>query len=265
MEQRIGSIVLLGAGNVGYHLGRQLAAAGVRIEQVFSRQLPKAEALAQLIGAMATDDLNKIAPAADVYILAVHDSAIAEVAARLPVQDQLIVHTSGATPSTILQPYSSRWGVFYPLQTFSLAKPVDFERIPICVYANNTPDMALLTDLAQRLSPKVYSIDDAQRAILHVAAVFVNNFTNYLFQIAYDIMQKENLPFDLLRPLICETAEKVQVHPPREMQTGPAIRRDATTIAQHLAYLKAFPEYQHLYQMITESIQKQEKDTGPKS
>lgn len=252
-------IVLIGAGNVGYHLGNRLYEKGLRIQQVFSRAKEKAEKLASEVNAQAITELSNITLDADLYILAVHDSAIAEVAAQLPVLDKLVVHTSGATPSAILYPHFQRFGIFYPLQTFSISKEVDFEQIPICVHANHDADLQDLENLARQISPKVYRIDDEQRAILHVAAVFVNNFTNYLFQIGYDILEKENLPFDLLRPLIRETAAKVQVHPPAEMQTGPAIRGDQATIGKHLQYLEKFPEYKSLYKLLTTSLEKIKK------
>lgn len=250
------SIILIGAGNVGHHLGKRLYEKGLHIKQVFSRTKEKAQALAAEIQAEALTNLSKIDPNADLYILAIHDDAIPEVASQLSLNQKLIVHTSGSTPSTVLQPYAQRFGIFYPLQTFSISKEVDFEQIPICIHANNKEDIIFLENLAKKISPKVYRINDEQRAILHVAAVFVNNFTNHLFQIGYNILEKENLSFDLLRPLILETAEKIQEHPPAEMQTGPAIRGDEATIQRHLLYLEKFPEYQSLYELLTKSIKK---------
>ncbi len=249
------SIVLIGAGNVGYHLGQRLHERGFPVLQVYSRTLAKARRLAKSIKSKATDRLEATRTDADIYILAVHDNAIETVVSALPTGEKLVVHTSGATPSTVLAPYSKRFGIFYPLQTFSVDKTVDFEQIPICVHANSEMDLQRLEQLALHLSPKVYRIDDAQRAILHVAAVFVNNFTNYLFQVGYNILESENLPFDLLRPLISETAQKVQQNDPFAMQTGPAIRNDRTTIEKHLQYLEQFPAYQELYKILTQHIQ----------
>ncbi len=256
MINREWSIILIGAGNVGYHLGKRLYEKGLHMDQVFSRTVEKANILAKIVGAQAITDLADVHSDADLYILAVHDSAIADVAAKLPAKGKLVVHTSGATPSSVLAPHFERFGIFYPLQTFSVSRMVDFEQIPICVYACQESDLQLLENLAKQISPKVYRIDDAQRATLHVAAVFVNNFTNHLFQVGYDILEKENLPFDLLRPLIRETAEKVQEHLPARMQTGPAIRGDESTIRRHLAYLEKYPEYRSLYELLTGSIQK---------
>lgn len=249
------SIVLIGAGNVGFHLGKQLKACGLNVVQIFSRQAEKAKRLSAAIQATFTTDLEQVIPDATLYILAVNDNSITEVASKLNIHKGLVVHTSGGTPSTILQPYFQRFGIFYPLQTFSIAKAVDFEQVPICVYANDSADEDFLFQLGQQISSKVYRINDEQRAILHVTAVFVNNFTNYLFQIGYDILQQEHLPFDLLRPLIQETAAKVQTHFPAEIQTGPAIRGDQTTIERHLEYLKKFPAYKELYQILTNNIQ----------
>lgn len=248
------SIVLIGAGNIGYHLGKRLKDSNLNIIQIFSRQPEKAKRLSEALQVPFVTDLKQLVTGADLYILAVNDGAIMEVASQLSIDNGLVVHTSGATPSTVLQPYFQRFGIFYPLQTFSISKAVDFEQVPICVHANNTLDEDFLFKIGHQISSKVYHIDDEQRSILHVAAVFVNNFTNYLFQIGYDILEKENLPFDLLRPLIRETAEKVQEHSPSEMQTGPAIRKDEATIERHLQYLERFPAYQELYQILTDRI-----------
>jgi predicted short-subunit dehydrogenase-like oxidoreductase (DUF2520 family) len=249
-------IVLIGAGNVGYHLGRRLKEAGLQVVQIFSRQEAHARRLAKEIQVPFVTDLAQVVTDAELYILTVNDGAMNEVAAQLQVRNGLVVHTSGGTPSAILQPYFPRFGVLYPLQTFSLTRPIDFTPIPICVCANNTADEDFLFKLGSIISQNVYKINDNQRAVLHVAAVFVNNFTNYLFQIGYDILQQENLSFDLLRPLILETAAKIQSHAPAEMQTGPAVRGDAETVERHLAYLERFPGYRELYQIITKSLSK---------
>lgn len=249
------SVVLIGAGNVGYHLGKCLWEKGFTIRCVFSRVAEKAAHLAREIGAAHTSDLNTIPDDAAVYILAVGDDAIEKVAAQLRIKKGLVVHTSGSTPAAVLQPFFERFGVFYPLQTFSLSKSVDFSTIPICVYAHASADEDLLYKIGTHISSKTFRINDAQRITLHVAAVFVNNFVNYLFKIGYDLVEAENISFDLLRPLILETAEKVQVYPPAKMQTGPAIRGDEHTIQRHLAYLEKFPAYRKLYDDLTKHIQ----------
>ncbi len=253
------NIVLIGAGNVGFHLGHILVEKNQKIVQIFSRKTKNAKQLAQSLNSSYTTQLKEIRPNADLYILAVSDAAIEWVAAALaqiPLsQKALVVHTSGATPSTVLKPYFKQYGIFYPLQTFSKSRVSNFDNIPICIHANRQPLRRKLEKLAQLLSPKVYLVDDQQRAILHVAAVFVNNFTNHLFQVGETILEKENLSFDILKPLIQETAEKIKQHPAKKMQTGPAIRGDQNTIDKHLDFLNKYPDFQELYQRLTTSIQ----------
>jgi len=255
-------ITLIGAGKLGYHLGRRLHAVGAEIVQVFSRDEGKAQELATATGARPVARLEEVEPGADLYILAVADDAIAPVAAqlqqRLPAESA-VVHTSGATPSTVLAPYFPKHGIFYPLQTFSRERAPDFTAIPICVFSPDGGLEGQLAALGRQVSRSVHRIDDEQRAILHVAAVFVNNFTNHLFHIAHEILQEEALPFELLLPLIRETVKKIEGHPPEDMQTGPARRGDRATIGRHLAYLKKFPDFEGIYEALTKSIQKTHK------
>jgi len=249
-------IVLIGAGNVGFHLGKRFHECGLKILQVFSRKKTKATKLAKAIGAIPISNLDQLNITADIYIVAVHDSAIESVGLQISkkVSDKLIVHTSGATPSTVFKGVFKNYGVFYPLQTFSISRAIDFENIPICIDSSRKKNRIFLTNLANQISSKVYPIDDKQRSILHVAAVFVNNFANHLFHIGQDIVKQENIDFDLLRPLILETALKVQKHNAKDMQTGPAKRGDQDTIDRHLSYLKQHPSYKELYKQLTQSI-----------
>lgn len=251
-------IVLIGAGNVGFHLGKKLHDSGLEIEQVYSRKISKAKRLAKIIKCQAIKNLDDISIDAELYILAVPDSAIEKVVSDLSNKipnSKLVVHTSGATPSTVLKPYFKNYGIFYPLQTFSIGREVDFANIPICVDSNLKKHRTLLEKLGKRISLKVYQINDRERAILHVAAVFVNNFSNNLFTIGEKITSTENLPFDILKPLIKETVDKISQHSPTEMQTGPAKRGDHTTIDLHIKYLeKKFPEFIEVYQTITKNI-----------
>ncbi|MEO1626334.1 MAG: DUF2520 domain-containing protein, partial [Bacteroidota bacterium] len=218
----------------------------------------KARRLARSLTAEATKQIDQIDPTADLYILAVKDDAIEQLAdqleKRLAAHKPLIVHTSGATPSHIFKGRFKRYGVFYPLQSFSMERDLDFSTVPLCVHANRKADRQLLLQLGKRLCENVYLIDDAQRAVLHVAAVFVNNFSNHLFRIGQEICEAEGLSFDLLRPLILETARKVQEHPPAAMQTGPAIRQDEKTLARHLNYLAGSADHQQIYHIFTQHI-----------
>lgn len=254
----IRSVVLIGAGNVGHHLGLQLKRRGLEVRQVFSRRKRRAQRLAKQVEAEAINDLECVDLAADIYILAVHDGGIEEVCRRLPMEvksSKLVVHTSGATPSKVFQSHCKRYGVFYPLQTFSIDRALDFSIIPICTHANWKKDREALQALGQQLSDSSFEINDEQRAILHVAAVFVNNFSNHLFQIGDQITQAEGIPFSLLLPLIQETAAKVQFHAPKDMQTGPALRGDLNTLQKHLSYLERYPDLEKIYRQLSKSIQ----------
>ena len=250
---------MIGAGNVGTHLGRKLFQEGFNIIQVFSRKAKKAKALADVLQTESTHQFSKIKKEGDLYILAVSDNAIEPVAKELSKRvgkNKLVVHTSGATPTLLLKSYFKHFGSFYPLQTFSISRNVNFETVPMCIDANSKKHQTLLIAIAEQLSAQVYQINDTQRAKLHVAAVFVNNFSNNLFTIGEHITKKENLPFEILKPLINETVQKIQNHSPTNMQTGPAIRNDQNTIDRHLKYLeKEFPELVEVYQTMTKSIQ----------
>ncbi len=252
-------ITLIGAGNVGFHLGKRLYKKGITINQVYSRTLAPAKELANLVQAEAIKELQQIHHQSDLYILAVKDDAIAMVAKELSknsrLKKKLIVHTSGAVPSTVLQPYFKRYGVFYPLQTFSKKKRLSFKNIPICIEANKKKSVAMLLTLGRIISNQVQVIQDEERAILHIAAVFVNNFSNHLFHIAHQICDEEGIDFSLLKPLIQETVYKIKHHAPFNMQTGPGRRGDQATIQKHLAYLEKHPDYQKVYRLLSKRIE----------
>jgi predicted short-subunit dehydrogenase-like oxidoreductase (DUF2520 family) len=255
-KEHIAKIVMIGAGNVGTHLGKALRQAGLEIMQVYSRDPGKAKVLALELESTPCHKLSEIFPTADLYVLAVHDDAIGEVSRTLKkvaFHEQLFVHTSGATPLDVI--CQKRRGVLYPLQTFTVGREPDFREIPICLDAAFDQDLQMLTYLAKRISHKVFHLTDEQRSVVHVAAVFANNFSNHMFHIAKDILDQEGLPFALLEPLIKETAGKLEQGNPKEMQTGPAIRRDDETIDRHLAYLKNLPRYRAIYELLTKSIQ----------
>lgn len=248
-------ISIIGAGNVATHLGQRFFDCKINVVNVFSRDFSKAEQLAERIEATPINDLSDLSDDADIFIVAVKDDAINEVAEQMFIKNKLVVHTSGATPSTVFKKAFERYGIFYPLQTFSVGQPVDFETLPICVDANSAKDLKLLEDLGKLICPNIYRIDDKERAILHVCAVMVNNFTNHLYTIANDILDHENISMNILKPLIQETVNKIQNNPPKEMQTGPAIRKDSQTIEKHLDFLEKYPNYQMIYKMMSESIQ----------
>lgn len=247
-------IVLLGSGNIATHLGKAFKMAGQNIIQVWSRSPDKAEELADSVGASVVSDLALITSAADLYILAVNDDAIRTVAEQIPVTSGLIVHTSGTTSLNVLNGISERTGVFYPIQTFSKSKAVDLRQVPIAIEGNSAEVKESLHSLASRLSENVLEMTSIQRRTIHAAAVFACNFTNHLYVLAHELLKAQGLTFDLLRPLIAETAAKIQSADPASMQTGPAIRDDQSTIVKHLELLNDNPGLKDLYEKLSQSI-----------
>lgn len=247
-------IVLLGSGNVATHLGTALQEAGHVIIQVWSRDEVHAQQLAALLNTQAVTDFVKIDLHAELYILAVKDDAIGTIASQLPFTDQLLVHTSGAVGMDVLEGVSENYGVIYPLQTFSKSKPLNFKIVPVIVEGNKPEVVEKLLRLAGEISGHTVVMDSEKRKALHVAAVFACNFTNYLYTLSEQILEKEGLDFNLMRPIIMETAEKVQQFSPGQVQTGPGVRNDIETMQRHLDYLKNSPQLHELYQMLSQGI-----------
>ena len=254
-------IVLIGSGNVATHLGTSLQAAGHRIVQVYSRTKEHAEALASLLQShgviSATNRMSDLNLQADLYIIAVSDRAIQSVITALPQALQgIVVHTSGSTPITVFEDCPHPHGVFYPVQTFSSAKSVDFRLVPLALEASSEQVYGMLEEVGQQLSDRVFACSSSQRLAIHIAAVFACNFTNYLYAIGEDVLQAEGLDFDLIRPLIQETAEKIQQHSPNRVQTGPAHRNDQVIVQRHINYLADRDQAQlkELYELISTLI-----------
>ena len=244
-------VVILGAGNVAKHLYNAfIDQKQVEVIQCYNRknlQLHPDQKKETII-----KDIHLLQDA-DVYILAVSDDAIERVSGMLPFKNKLVVHTSGSASMHAITDKNKR-GVFYPLQTFSKDKIVDFATIPICIEAENKTDLRILHKLAVGLSEKVYEISSEQRSILHVSAVFVNNFTNYLFSVGNDICNEHNVSFKILHPLLQETAQKAIEMNPDKAQTGPAIRKDVHTIKRHLKILTNTTQ-KNIYTTLTKAIQ----------
>jgi predicted short-subunit dehydrogenase-like oxidoreductase (DUF2520 family) len=235
-----------------------LAAAGHRIAFVWGRHGPRASALAaQLPGAQALTTLAVPLPPADLYLLAVPDAAVDPLLhdTAWPV-GALVAHLAGALPLPVFAAQTAvRGGVFYPLQTFSPDRAIDWRTVPLCIEATDLAAEATLLALAGSISEHVLLLGSAQRLKLHVAAVFANNFTNHLLGIADALLAEADLPPALLTPLVRETVDKALANPPFAVQTGPAVRRDAPTLAAHRAALAEHPAWQALYQQFTASIQ----------
>ena len=243
-------VSIIGSGNVAQHLIQAFSkTTEIELVQVFSRNpesISKNTTSAKVISLF--EDLYPV----DLIIIAVTDSAIGEVSKQIRFQNQLVIHTSGSIAMEALDD-KNRKGVFYPLQTFSKSKEVDFSTIPIFIEAQNDTDYQMLEVVGRAISNSVNKINSKQRKALHIAAVFVSNFTNHLYQIGHDICVENNLSFDVLKPLILETAHKIVTLSPVEAQTGPGRRKDNLTINEHLAFLTD-ENQKEIYKLLTKSI-----------
>ena len=250
-------IAILGSGNVATHLSKVLIKAGHPVKQIWSRNYDNAIDLALEIGANSIPDISRIGNEIDLIIIAIKDDAIAEVINKIPKNCQaLILHTSGTADLEILSKRFENCGVLYPLQTFSKNSDIDFSIVPIFVEGSNPYSIEKVTHLANQISEKVISADSKTRALLHISAVFACNFTNAFYTIAQEITDSVNLDFDLLRPLIQETADKAMLNYPKDVQTGPAKRNDVQIMQKHLKLLENKPQLKDLYQSISQYIVK---------
>lgn len=249
-------IVIVGSGRIAWHLGKRLKAKGLPIAQVVSRTEEHAKSLAEALRTRWTDDWSEVLPDADWLLIAVRDDAIAEVSEALAphAPNALVTHTSGATPGAVLKPFFKRFGVFYPLQSFSFERSPVWSKIPFCVDAQSDEDVLFLKKIAKTIGNLVYRVNDEQRSTLHVAAVFANNFANHCFAIAEKLLDEKYLPFEMLHPLMEETLSKALHDSPARMQTGPAMRGDAETIQRHLELLKRHPQWLELYKKMSVNI-----------
>ncbi len=252
---QIKTVVVIGSGNVAWHLTQALYKAGLEILQVCSPSSKRAGKLAEKVGAAIATQCEKVVANADFYLLAVPDGKIGEVASHLPDVQGTVCHTSGITPAYVLDRFE-RHGVFYPLQTFSKGKPVNLQEVPFCLEASTQTVYSALEAVAARLSRRVYSVTTEKRMKLHLAAVLVNNFTNHLFALAEDFLEENGLEREMLMPLMRETVDKLEALPASEAQTGPARRGDRATLRKHLEMLHAHPDLKAVYQLFSEQILK---------
>jgi predicted short-subunit dehydrogenase-like oxidoreductase (DUF2520 family) len=247
-------ISIIGSGNVATHLSAAFKNAGHRIMQVYSRNMQNAALLAYHVGAEATDNLDSIIGDTDIFIIAVKDDAITAIVPQMIKHNKLIVHTSGAVDLQQISDFSAHAGVFYPLQTFSKTKELNFLEVPLCIEGINEDITKQLEELARTVSNSVYRINSAQRKVLHLAAVFACNFPNYLYAISERLLADHQMNFDMIRPLIIETADKIRIHSPATVQTGPAVRNDEQTMQVHTQMLNNEPEFQLIYQLLSQGI-----------
>ena len=250
-------ISLIGAGNLATNLGRALVKAGHTVCQVYSRTQASADALALKLESRGVSDLAKVVTDAQLYIVALKDSALPEV---LPVllngrSHALWVHTAGSVPMSIWPEHGLKhYGVLYPMQTFSKAREVDFSDIPFFLEASGKMEMDILKNVATSMSRQVHEADSEQRRYLHLSAVFACNFANAMYTASARLLEEHGLSFEAMLPLIDETARKVHTLHPAEAQTGPAVRYDRNVIDKHLAMLDNHPLYKELYELTSRII-----------
>lgn len=258
-------IVMIGAGRLATHLGKALLEAGHDFLQVYSRTMEKAASLASTLGGAPVVDLAKVRSDADVYVMAVKDSALPELIPQVCQSraGAVFLHTAGSVPMNVFEGMALHYGVLYPLQTFSLEREVDLRQTPCFVEGNDKMARDVAERLANSVSQTVYPMDSERRKWLHLAAVFACNFSNHCYDIAAEILRKQGIPFSVMLPLIDETAAKVHELSPREAQTGPALRFDEGIIREQSLMLRDNPLLRDLYERLSLSVNQFSKKRKP--
>ena len=254
-------IVLIGAGNLATHLGKALHAAGHDMVQVFSRTMQSAETLASLLDAEPLTDMAQVRDDADVYIFSVKDSALEQLVSQLcGGEKKVLLHTAGSMPMSVFRGKALHYGVLYPMQTFSKQREVDFSIIPCFVEANDEFALKQIEGLAGQISHRVFQLSSEDRKYLHLSAVFACNFANHCYAASQELLQQHGIPFDVMLPLIDETAAKVHGMTPKEAQTGPAVRYDENVIGKQIRLLENQPYFQKIYDCMSKSIHELESE-----
>lgn len=249
-------IVFIGAGNLATRLSLAMQRVGMQIGQVYSHTEANARQLATRLGCPWTNDLSALQEDGDLYVFSLKDTVLSDVISKVKPNNGMWVHTAGSMPMSVFEGYAQRFGVLYPLQTFSKGRNVNFDVIPIFLEANTDKNADYLKNIASALSENVRFMSSEKRRSLHLAAVFACNFTNHIYTLSYKLLENESIPADVLLPLIDETVSKIHSMPPAAAQTGPAIRYDENVINKHLAMLDD-PDMQAIYRLLSQSIHKE--------
>ncbi|QEC52716.1 putative short-subunit dehydrogenase-like oxidoreductase (DUF2520 family) [Anseongella ginsenosidimutans] len=247
-------ISIIGSGNVATHLGKAFYHSGHEIADICSPSPGHARALASLVNARALTQPSALRKDIDLCLIAVKDDVIEQLASALDFRETVVAHTAGSISMQTLSGSSPYYGVFYPFQTFSAFREPDISRVPFCLEANRQQALERLRELAESIGGKIVEVDSPGRKTLHLAAVFASNFTNHLYALAGELIREKGLPFDIMRSLILETAEKAVNADPFTAQTGPAVRNDQKVIREHLHQLEGQPALKQLYSLLSASI-----------
>ena len=251
MSNPIRTVSIIGAGNVAFHLARALVQNTVQVKQIYNRTLENAEEIGEANKISFTNQISELEHA-DLFIIAASDSVITELSMNIPFDNTMVVHTSGSIPMSALKGNYNK-GVLYPLQTFSKGRYLEYDNIPIFIESDSDESSHRLKELVKRITIQCVEIDSDQRAKLHLAAVWACNFVNHMYYMSDKIVKEANLNFDYLRPLINETASKLEFFSPYDAQTGPAMRKDNIVIDKQLGLMKdKFAA--ELYEKINQSI-----------
>lgn len=249
-------VVFIGSGNLATRLSLEMQRVGMSVVQVYSRTMENAELLAEKLGCSWSTSLDSINPDADLYVFSLKDAILPDVITHMKPNKGLWVHTAGSMSMQIFEGYIERYGVIYPLQTFSKEREVNFDVIPFFLEANTENDLDLLKKIASALSENVQCLSSDDRKNLHLAAVFACNFANHMYTLAENLLEEKGIAFDVLLPLIDETAAKIHEISPRKAQTGPAVRYDENVINRHLGMLSDSGMYA-VYQLVSQNIHKE--------
>lgn len=243
-------IVIIGSGNVAYHLAKAFTQKNIPLAQLFGRNEEDLSNISQELSIpFSTDTLED----ADLYIICISDSSVENVSKLITKKNCLVAHTSGSLSKEILVG-EYRKSSFYPLQTFSKSKELDYSKIPFFIETENTEDQKLFTELASQISENVMESSHEKRKYIHLTAVFACNFVNHLFSRAKEISDAQEIPFDYFLPLIDETVKKIHEIEPKSAQTGPAVRNDKRVLELHEQLLN--DESLEIYKTMNYSIKK---------
>lgn len=255
-------IAMIGAGNLATNMGLALKKAGHDVVQVYSRTMESASTLANQLGCAYTTNVEEVTCDADLYVFSVKDDVLESLAQQIGKSrgGALFVHTAGSMPLDVFKGCAKHYGVFYPMQTFSKNKPLDFKEIPCFIEAESESSLETLHKLGATISNRIYKLDSNRRKYLHLSAVFACNFANHCFDIAAEILEKHGIPFGVMLPLIDETAQKIHYMSPFDAQTGPAIRYDENVMKKHEVLMDEEPLYKDIYKLMSKSIHERRND-----
>ncbi len=254
VEKEITSVSIIGAGNVGWHMALAMHQHGITVINIVSRNQTNAKELASLVSAKAASGPEQLVRVPDLCMLCVTDDALEDVVKTYTNAGTVVVHTSGSTGMEIFDSESSNTGVFYPLQTFTRGREMTYDRIPFLVEGATHTVTVRLMQLARKISGTAIETNAELRRKVHIAAVFACNFSNHMAAVANNMLKESGLDFSLLRPLLEETADKLQSMDPQDAQTGPAVRSDMKIVQSHITALKDRPDEAMLYKLLTNNI-----------